>query len=251
MLTDRRVPVNLGEQISSQWTRPEPRITIALADDFDRPELYRVRHQVYALELGQHPPNSAARLSDPLDTYNLYLKAAVAGRIVGFVSITPPGQSYSVDKYFTRKDFPFLFDDGLYEVRLLTVLASHRGLAVASLLMYAALRWIEAHCGTRIVAIGRHEVLSLYRKAGLRSLDRRVKSGAVTYELLTAPVSELCENVGRRQRELCWLEHHSDWQLNIPFHSVTACNHGGAFFAAIGEDFRHLERSRGIISADV
>jgi histidinol-phosphate/aromatic aminotransferase/cobyric acid decarboxylase-like protein/ribosomal protein S18 acetylase RimI-like enzyme len=251
MLTDRLQPVNSRKQVSFQRTRLKTKTTIALADEFDRPELYRVRHQVYALELGQHPPNASASLSDPLDNYNLYLKAVVAGRIVGFVSITLPGQSYSVDKYFTRPDFPFPFDDGLYEVRLLTVLASHRRLAVASLLMYAALRWIEARCGTRIVAIGRHEVLSLYRKAGLRSLDRRVKSGAVTYELLTATVSELRENVGHRQRELCWLEHRADWQLNIPFHSLTACSHGGAFFAAIGDDFRHLERSGDIISADV
>jgi histidinol-phosphate/aromatic aminotransferase/cobyric acid decarboxylase-like protein/GNAT superfamily N-acetyltransferase len=251
MLADRAQPVDSGEQIPFQRTHLEAKITIALADDSDRPELYAVRHQVYALELGQHLPNSAARLSDPLDTHNLYLKAVIADRIVGFVSITPPGQSYSVDKYFAREDFPFLFDDGLYEVRLLTVLPSHRRLAVASLLMYAALRWIETRCGTRIVAIGRLEVLSLYRKVGLRSLDRRVKSGAVTYELLTATVAELRQHVEHLQRELIWLEQRTNWQLNTPFHSVTACRHGGAFFAAIGEDFRHLERSRDIISADV
>jgi histidinol-phosphate/aromatic aminotransferase/cobyric acid decarboxylase-like protein len=251
MLTDRLQLVNSGEQISFQQTRCEAKIAVALADDCDRPELYRIRHQIYASELGQHPANAAGCLSDPLDTCNFYLKAVAGGRIVGFVSITPPGQHYSVDKYFAREDFPFPFDDGLYEVRLLTVLPSHRRLPVAGLLMYASLRWIEARCGTRIVAIGRHEVLGLYRKAGLRSLGRRVKSGAVTYELLTATVSELGEGVAQRRRELCWLEHRADWQLNVPFHSPTGCSHGGAFFAAIGEDFRHLERSRAIISADV
>jgi histidinol-phosphate/aromatic aminotransferase/cobyric acid decarboxylase-like protein len=251
MLTDRPRPVNSGEQISFQRTHREAKIAVALADECDRPEFYRIRHQVYALELGQHPANAAGCLSDPLDTYNLYLKAVAGGRIVGFVSITPPGRHYSVDKYFDREDFPFPFDDGLYEVRLLTVLGSHRRLPVAGLLMYASLRWIEARCGTRIVAIGRREVLGLYRKAGMRSLGRRVKSGAATYELLTATVSELAEGVARRRRELCWLEHRTDWQLDIPFHPPTACSHGGAFFAAIGEDFRHLERSRAIISADV
>jgi hypothetical protein len=49
-----------------------------------------------------------------------------------------------VDKYFAREDFPFSFDDNLYEVRLLTVAPGHRRLVLASVLMYAALRRIEA-----------------------------------------------------------------------------------------------------------
>jgi histidinol-phosphate/aromatic aminotransferase/cobyric acid decarboxylase-like protein/GNAT superfamily N-acetyltransferase len=226
-------------------------VAIALADDADRETIYRIRHQVYALELGQHQQNQSARLTDPLDTYNVYLKAVSGGRIVGFVSITPPGHSYSVDKYFARDDFPFPFDDALYEIRLLTVLPSHRFRAFASLLMYAALRWIETQGGTRVVAIGRLEVLSLYEKAGLRSLDRRAQSGAVTYELLTATVPELRQVVERHQRDLRWLERQTDWQLHVPFRAPTSCSHGGAFFAAIGEDFRNLERSHDIINADV
>ncbi len=234
-----------------QTPRIGSKITIAVADESDREEIYRIRHQVYAVELGQHPPNQSARLSDPLDAYNLYLKAVDDGRIVGFVSITPPGHTYSVDKYFAREDFPFSFDGSLYEVRLLTVLPNHRRRPVASLLMYAALRWIEAHDGNRVVAIGRQEVLSLYHKAGLRSLDRKVKSGAVTYSPLTATTSELHQAVELHQRDLRWIECRADWQLNIPFRSLPPCSHGGAFFEAIGEDFRHLERSHDIISADV
>jgi histidinol-phosphate/aromatic aminotransferase/cobyric acid decarboxylase-like protein/GNAT superfamily N-acetyltransferase len=226
-------------------------VVIAVADDADRETIYQIRHQIYAVELSQHQRNQSARLTDPLDTYNVYLKAVSEGWIVGFVSITPPGHSYSVDKYFAREDFPFPFDDALYEIRLLTVLPSHRFRAVASLLMYAALRWIETRGGTRVVAIGRLEVLSLYEKAGLRSLDRRAKSGAVTYELLTATVPELRQVVERHQRDLRWLERRSDWRLNVPFRAPTSCSHGGAFFAAIGEDFRNLERSHDIINADV
>jgi hypothetical protein len=42
------------------------------------------------------------------------------------------------------------------------------------------------------MAMGRHEVLRFYRKAGLLPLGIVVKSGAVTYELMTATVDELC-----------------------------------------------------------
>ena len=253
MFTDRQQPVTYDEQISFRRNSflLKKKITIALADELDRPELYRFRHQVYALELGQHPANSDASLTDSLDAHNFYINALVDGLIVGFVSITTPGQNYSVDKYFSRQNFPFLFDDGLYEVRLLTVLPSHRLRAVASLLMYAALRWIEARGGTHIVAIGRQKVLSLYLKTGLRSLDRKVKSGAVTYELLTATVSELRQQANRHRPTLEWMEQRANWQLDIPFYPEARCSHGGAFFAAIGEDFRKLERSQKIISADV
>jgi len=251
MVTDRPQPVHAAEQEIEKLTSNGAKIDIALAEDADRPEIYRIRHQVYALELGEHAPSPDAQLKDPLDVYNVYVKAEVAGRIIGFVSITPPGQKYSVDKYFTREEFPFPFGDSLYEVRLLTVLATHRGLPTASLLMYAAFRWIEARGGTQVVAIGRQEVLSLYQKAGLRSLGRKVKSGAVTYELLTATVSDLRENLKLSQRRIGWLRRRADWQLDVPFDISLTCNHGGAFFGAIGEDFRCLERRHEVINADV
>jgi ribosomal protein S18 acetylase RimI-like enzyme len=145
------------------------------------------------LELHQHEANSAKQLSDPLDARNFYLKACVKGRIVGFVSITPPGGRYSVDKYFQREVFPFTFDERLYEVRLLTVLPIFRRSTIAPLLMYAALRSIEARGGSRIVAIGRRDVISLYRRAGLKPLGHSTQSGAVTYDLLAATVADLRE----------------------------------------------------------
>jgi histidinol-phosphate/aromatic aminotransferase/cobyric acid decarboxylase-like protein/GNAT superfamily N-acetyltransferase len=231
--------------------RTVPKIEISLADATDRPAIYRLRHQIYALELGQHQPNSSQQLTDALDHYNVYVKASMDGRIVGFVSITPPGHLYSVDKYFGRHVFPFGFDNGVYEVRLLTVIPERRRLAIATLLMYGALRWIEAEGGTRIVAIGRREVLRLYLKAGLKPVGRSTQSGAVTYELLAATVADLRENANRRLVTLHHLKSHSRWRLAIPFLPIEACRHGGDSFEAIGEDFDHLGRAGDIINADV
>jgi histidinol-phosphate/aromatic aminotransferase/cobyric acid decarboxylase-like protein/GNAT superfamily N-acetyltransferase len=231
--------------------RVSPKIDISLAGADDRPAIYRLRHQVYALELGQHHPNSEQQLSDSLDAFNVYVKATVDGRVAGFVSITPPGHHYSVDKYFTRDVFPFSFDDGLYEVRLLTVIPEHRRLAIASLLMYAALRWIEAQRGTRIVAIGRREILNLYLKAGLISMGHSAQSGAVTYELLTGTVADLREIANRYSHVLHRLKSHAHWCLDMPFLPTEACRHGGDSFEAIGEDFNDLGRSTKIINADV
>jgi histidinol-phosphate/aromatic aminotransferase/cobyric acid decarboxylase-like protein len=238
-------------------TAPESgRILIRLATADDRDAIYQHRHRVYALELGQHAANHEGRLTDPLDAYNLYVAALLDGEVVGFISITPPGHPrYSIDKYFARADLPFTVDALLYEVRLLTSLPHHRGGErggeIAGLLLYAAFRWVEAHGGQRIVAIGRREVLGLYRRVGLQPLGRQIQSGAVTYELLTATVSELRRQVQRYAISLRQLEPAVDWQLGLPFSPSSGCVHGGAAFEVIGDEFDHLERKGAIISADV
>ena len=78
----------------------EQTIEVSLATPEDRPEIYAIRHQVYARELGQHPVNVAGVLRDPLDDINSYVVAKRAGSIVGFVAVTPPTSShgYSIDK---------------------------------------------------------------------------------------------------------------------------------------------------------
>lgn len=229
------------------------KITLELADDRDRESIYAIRHQVYARELGQHAENADGRLSDALDAVNCYLVAKVAGEIAGFVAITPPNElGYSIDKYFSREDLPLTFDQGLYEVRLLTVTRAKRGSHVALLLMYGALRYVESLGARTMVAIGRLEVLDMYKHAGMRSLGRRIQSGAVTYELMSAETRDLHAHLVEFKGSLADLERLADWRLkNISFHKGDACYHGGAFFDAIGDDFESLDKKEGVINADV
>ncbi len=230
---------------------PKSRLKIALATESDRKAIYRLRHEVYAREIAQHEENSEGLLTDPLDAFNTYITAMSNGEIAGFISVTPPGHQYSVEKYLPLSELPFKVDDGLYEVRLLTVLEPYRGRPIAPLLMYAALRLIEAHGGRRIVAIGRKQVMSLYFSSGLQVLDRRIRSGAVTFELMTTEVQALRRNLDGRQRLLDRLARSADWRLDVPFLPPAACFHGGGFFGAVGTEFDHLERSRSVINADV
>lgn len=228
------------------------RIVVRTATAADREEIYRLRYEVYARELGQHALNQAGALNDPLDEFNLYIVATFEGALAGFVSITPPGfGSYSIDKYICRENFPELTAEQLYEVRLLTVTNRFRRRETAGLLMYAALRWIESQNGERIVAIGRREVLDLYVHVGLERLKHQIRSGAVAYELLSATVSQMVERVKNFTSLLNRLERASDWQLEIPFRKPASCFHGGAFFDAIGPEFDRLERRDRIINADV
>ncbi|MEO7646991.1 MAG: aminotransferase class I/II-fold pyridoxal phosphate-dependent enzyme, partial [Gemmatimonadaceae bacterium] len=219
-------------------------------DALDRERIYALRHEVYAAELGQHPENDAQLLSDQLDSVNAYLVAKVGGAIAGFVAITPPSEAgYSVDKYFAREDLPIVFDDGLYEIRLLTVSPQWRGSRAAPLLMYAAFRYVESVGGTSIICIGRLEMMEMYRRAGLRSLDRRTQSGRVTYELMTI---ETGGDHADHRNTIAGLERQVDWRVQgVSFRRGGSCYHGGSFFDAIGDEFDRLDAKEDVINADV
>ena len=229
-----------------------PYFSLSVATPRDRDTIAHLRHDVYARELGQHAPNTAERLADLLDDWNIVLVARLDGAIVGFISLTPPGApAFSIDKYFARVALPFAVDERLYEVRLLTVLKAHRGRELALLLMYAAFRWVEAHGGTRIVAIGRREVVDLYVRVGLRPVGPSTRCGAVTFDLLLADVAELRTKSTEMSDVFERVAERTDWQLAFPFHRPASCFHGGAFFSAIGENFADLDRRHAIINADV
>lgn len=240
--------------------RPSTRrgMTVALATERDMNAIFRLRHEVYARELGQHPENVDGRLTDRLDEFNSYIVAKSNGLIAGFISITPPSNgSYSVDKYFCRDEVPTRFDDGLYELRLLTVARTFRGSLAAAVLMYAALRWIEARGGRNIVAIGRVELLDLYVKAGLRPAGRQVTSGAVSFELLTGTIDTARDALDRlgetmaSKRSIDQRLNGLDWQLEIPLRASAPAYHGGASFDAIGREFDDLRSIEHVINADV
>jgi histidinol-phosphate/aromatic aminotransferase/cobyric acid decarboxylase-like protein/GNAT superfamily N-acetyltransferase len=237
--------------VHNQTASPD-RLTLRVARPSDRRSIYRLRHAVYAEEIGQHPVQASGQLSDALDEKNIYLVALRGRQLCGFISITPPrADTFSLSKYFPNQPLPFASDDTTYEVRLLTVHPTHRGSQVASLLMYAALRWVQSHGGTRIAALGRQEVLELYLRLGLKRTGRVVHSGAVTYELMIGRVETLADAAesmpSLRER---W-EDHVDWQLGCSPRKPAPCFHGGTFFGAIGVNFEHLERSAKIINADV
>ena len=225
---------------------------LRLATESDREGIYRLRHEIYAREIGQHAANSDERLIDNLDDANIYLVVGSGDEIAGFISLTPPEcRRYSIDKYFSRGDLPFAVDEGLYEVRLLTVRKSFRGSRVAALLGYAALRWVEAHGGTHIAAIGRREVLSAYIKAGLLDCGIQVQSGAVHYHLLHATLKGVRDRMDAVPGLVNLLERGTRWAVGFPLRRPAACFHGGAFFDAVGARFDKLHTAREIINADV
>lgn len=230
--------------------RTQPFISLGMADDRDRDRIYAIRYQVYAKELGQHGTNEAGRLDDALDAVNVYLTAKVGGEVAGFISITPPTEAgFSIDKYFSRSEIPLCFDQGLYEVRLLTVDPARRASRIAAALMYGAWRYVASRGGREIVALGRHEILDMYERVGFKRLHKRARSGNVTYELMARSVHEESDVTRQFAHDL---EKHVSWDVqNVSFRTGDACYHGGAFFDAIGDEFESLSRRHEVINADV
>src|SRR5215468_8249102 len=99
--------------------------------------------------------------------------------------------------------------------------------------MYAAFRWVEAHGGTRVVAIGRREVVDMYLRSGLERVGMTFHSGAVTYDLLQATTPALRLRAESFGGLLDRLESRTRWQLSFPFRRSPNCFHGGEFFNAI------------------
>ncbi len=228
-------------------------IEISIASNIDRDQIYHLRHEVFGSELKQHSENESGYLRDKLDDFNTYITAKINDEIVGFISITPPDKNlYSIDKYFDRITLPFKVDDGLYEMRILTVVKAHRGKPIALALMWAAFRWIQSNGGSGIMAIGRVEVLDMYTKLGFKAMNKVVQSGKVKFELLYGNVNTLNTFIENNYKQLFLkLEKQCSWNLDITFFKPTDCYHGGAFFDAIGNEFDDLSKRKKIINADV
>lgn len=258
--TNRATPSPAGKRLRVQPARavsPAPgrnghRLIVRVATQQDRETIYRLRHEVYARELRQHHANDAGRLTDALDAFNLYLVIAEGDMLAGFVSITPPGSpSFSIDKYLRRDQLPFPFDARLFEVRLLTVPETKRRSLLALALMYAAFRWVESHGGTRIVAIGRREVFSMYERVGLKPVGLSVQSGAVTYDVMQTTLPDVHAALPGIRAMLDRVQAEMAWEIGVAFYTPAACYHGGAFFDAVGDEFGSLEKLNTIINADV
>ena len=230
-----------------------PLIKISLATSIDRNTIYQLRHEVYASELMQHSLNEAMRLQDKLDDHNVYITAKINSEIIGFISVTLPDKNdYSIDKYLSREEIPFEINTRTFEMRLLTVLKAYRGKPIALVLMWAAFRLIQSLGGANIMAIGRYEVLEMYKKLGFKATNKELKAGKVSFTLIHGKIEELNAFIADKfKNTLIKIKDQCEWKLAIDFFKPANCYHGGAFFDAIGNEFDDLNKRKNIINADV
>src|SRR3954463_12572264 len=96
-------------------------ISIAEARPEDVDSIDRLRHDVYARELGQYPLAPSGRLSDA-HPHSKILCAQIGRKLIGFIAMTPPGSPcLRVEHYLPRERLPFTIGPKTAEARQLTV----------------------------------------------------------------------------------------------------------------------------------
>jgi len=188
------------------------------ATDKDRQDIYRCRHDVYALELGQYPPSESGRLENSLDEFNRYIVARIDDNLAGFISLTPPeGGEYSIDGYLDRSRWPFDSGPGLFEIRLLTVLPGNRRSILAPALMYSAFRCAQSSGGHRLMAIGRTQIASIYRSIGMHDHGIEVTRGKVSFRLMSGTLDVIGRSIDSMPRLVSRINQLVNWQLGFAF----------------------------------
>lgn len=222
-------------------------LTLRLATSADRPAIYRMRHDVYAAELGQHALREDRVLHDALDDENLYVVAERAGDVVGFVSLTTPGaQRFGIEKYLASHELPVQRGPAVWETRILTVAAHERRQHLAHLLMLAALDVMASRGATHVIAMGRREVMPLYREAGLEPTGRVVQSGAVAFEVMVGDLPRL------QARATAYRDQSPPALANVSWRLDTAvAPHGGRYFEVHGSALADLTPRPDSVAADV
>lgn len=230
-------------------------LSVSIAATSDLPDIFRMRYQVYAEELGQHATNSSGYLCDPIDDHNLYLTVKKDDRLVGFVSITPKGSpKFSIEKYLDREKYPHLDWPSLYELRLLTVCPTERLGPVASILMYTATRWLQEQGAENCIGMGRIEIMKLYQRLGFTDLDTVIRSGNVDYKLMTLDRNAMDDSFERHAKWRKTMRSRIAWNLGFPFDpnaNQESCYHGGASIRRMGCEVDRVEAQRQVINADV
>lgn len=202
-------------------------LSLVYSDDPTREEIYRARHEVYACELGQHPPNADAKLRDYTDAHNVYIIATRRGVLQGFIAITPPGFRKALQRHGVTPAH-----DASHELRLLTVLPGCRGQRIGSALMYAAARYVAASGGTHLEALARKEVASAYLRRGLSVVSNEpIQSGNVQFVHVQSTIEDAHATF---PEGFAW---------NLPFgvSHTSACVHGGLHLESIQHHGVHAD----------
>jgi GNAT superfamily N-acetyltransferase len=195
-----------------------PLVRVAVASPDQRMEIIRICTEAYAAADPSGSPATPWDLAPVLDQQSVYLIATRPRQVLGFIGITPPTcPRYALETYLSRDQIPIAFDAHVYELRLLTVARAYQRTRLAALLMYGAFRWVEAHGGTRIIAVSRGDKLTLFQHVGLQPVGPPLRTDTGEYVILSATVAEMRQAQQPLLPIIQRLEAVVAWDLGIPF----------------------------------
>jgi histidinol-phosphate/aromatic aminotransferase/cobyric acid decarboxylase-like protein len=204
----------------------------------------RLRHAVFAEEVGQYPTTESGSLPDAGDPSTIYLVAVESSgqeeEVVGVVALTPP----PVARFRALKYFPGFLEgflegsqteypaepprespaaDRTFEIRGLAVRADRRGTGrVAAALCYAAIETASRMGAEGFVAMAIDSAQAMYLRAGFVFAERDavaerdtgavVTCGRTSYRLMVADAGAVLRSATILQRALASFE----WRVEGP-----------------------------------
>lgn len=197
---------------------PRPKFALRYVALSDLDDVARIRHDVYASELGQYAERDDRRLPEPRDANRVLIGAFCDDALVGYVGVTMPGGAYSVETHGFSKPA-----ENSYEIRALCVSKEFRGMGLGKSLIRAALKFARRSGGEEIVAMAREELVDAYASHGMKRTKERACVNGVWYRLIRGRPVEPSEIRGIA------------WELPFSETGETPCFHGGASLAAVRE----------------
>jgi GNAT superfamily N-acetyltransferase len=148
------------------------KIDVQVATDRDMEDLWKLNHEVYCRELGQHRLETSGRRIDKMYSTAIYFAARADGIFAGMLSATPPG-SGSIS---TLKRIPH--ENGVHreallttEVRLLAVARKFRGRGVYDHLIFALMKYCSENSIHRILISAVERQVRLYELMGFTTIS--------------------------------------------------------------------------------
>jgi histidinol-phosphate/aromatic aminotransferase/cobyric acid decarboxylase-like protein/ribosomal protein S18 acetylase RimI-like enzyme len=224
-------------------------IVIRYARPTDLYHVFKLRHHVYAEELGQYSDNHHGILEDSWDTQrkSVYIVAetSLTKVLAGFVILTPPPGPYSLEKHMTINDD--LKGHIGYEIRTLTVAKSFRGHGIGKALAVAAAKHIQQQQDImNFTAMGRKELLSWYiNRFHMKGTGIQLQIGHVQYEVVYGSLKDTqIHEAIQHYTWPSWVQYtcHTQFLRHINNdNDSSSCYHGGAgLMQRLGHHYQHL-----------
>lgn len=213
---------------SLQTPRASNRVSIRYVTGAEMDAIARLRHGVYADELGQFESRDDARLPESEIWNRVFIGAFDGETLVGYVAVTMPGGTYSFESY----GLPVANHDG-YEIRALCVDSKFRRRGIGKALVHAALRFARASGGEDVTVVGmaREDLMDAYVAHGMKQTGECTTINGLWYFGIDGKPNEP------------GVRHDIDWDLPFSKTAETTCFHGGASISTIEKTAR--------VSADV
>lgn len=142
-------------------------------------QIHCLNHEVFAEEIGQHPPTRDRRLIDKYHARNRYFIAVKASLLVGMISVHD-GPEFSIESRLTDLSILRAMRAPL-EVRLLAIRPEFRMRSVLLGLLWEVWKYAVGHDYSHLLISGIVERVPMYEKLGFQAMGKPVPCGAAAF----------------------------------------------------------------------